>query len=337
MPRVADSGECAAAATVETVSATAHASATAAATRGLPRAMARAYTSASGTTGSVANSSKATSAHQSNAVAAAEKAFESWRGIPPEERANVLLRAAGLLRRRRHEMNATMVLEVGKNWNEGDGDTAEAIDFCEFYAREMIRWGGPQPLVPNPGEHDDLAYIPLGVGVVIPPWNFPCAIPMGMTAATVVTGNSAILKPASDSPLIAWKLFEILEEAGIPARALNFLPGPGGSIGDALVEHPRVRFVAFTGSKEVGIGINERAAHVRPGQIWLKRVILEMGGKDFTILHEDADLEAGVNGVYQGAFGFQGQTCSACSRAISHERTDDEFLDRPKAKVKRLP
>ena len=284
----------------------------------------------------VGNFSKATIEHVHDAVAAAEKAFESWRWIPPEERANVLLRAAGLLRRRRHEMNATMVLEVGKNWNEADGDTAEAIDFCEFYAREMIRWGGPQPLVPNPGEHDELAYIPLGVGVVIPPWNFPCAIPMGMTAATVVTGNSAILKPASDSPLIAWKLFEILEEAGIPAGALNFLPGPGGSIGDALVEHPRVRFVAFTGSKEVGIGINERAAHVRPGQIWLKRVILEMGGKDFTILHEDADLEAGVDGVYQGAFGFQGQKCSACSRAIIHERHYDEFLDRLKAKVETM-
>ena len=217
------------------------------------------------------NFSKATVEHVNDAVAAAEKAFQSWSRVPPEERADVLLRAAGTLRRRRHEMNATMVLEVGKSWPEADGDTAEAIDFLEFYAREMIRWAVPHPLVPNPGESNDLVYIPLGVGVVIPPWNFPCAIAMGMTAAALVTGNSAILKPSSDAPLTAWKIFEILEEAGVPAGALNFLPGPGGTIGDSLVEHPRVRFVAFTGSMEVGIGINERAAKVPQGQIWLKR------------------------------------------------------------------
>ena len=198
----------------------------------------------------------------------------------------------------------------------------------------MIRWGGPQPLVPNPGESNDLLYIPLGVGVVIPPWNFPCAIAMGMTAATVVTGNTAILKPSSDSPLTAWKVFEILEEAGVPAGALNFLPGPGGTIGDALVEHPRVRFVAFTGSMEVGNGINERAAKVPKGQIWLKRAILEMGGKDFTIVDEGADLDAAVNGVYQGAFGFQGQKCSACSRAIVHRSLYNEFVERLAAKTK---
>src|SRR5882762_9581028 len=283
----------------------------------------------------VGNFSKGTVEHVSEAVVAAEKAFPSWSRIPPEERADVLLRAAGLLRKRRHEINATMVLEVGKSWSEADGDTAEAIDFCEFYAHEMIRWGGPQPLTPNPGESNELMYIPLGVGVVIPPWNFPCAIAMGMTAATVVTGNSAILKPSSDSPLIAWKIFEILEEAGVPAGALNFLPGPGGTIGDALVEHPRVRFIAFTGSMEVGIGINERAAKVPKGQIWLKRAILEMGGKDFTIVDEDADLEAAVAGVYAAAFGFQGQKCSACSRAIVHEKLYDEFLERLRARTEK--
>jgi 1-pyrroline-5-carboxylate dehydrogenase len=281
----------------------------------------------------VGNFSKAAVEHVGEAVASAERAFESWRWIPSGERANVLLRAAGLLRKRRHEMNATMVLEVGKSWSEADGDTAEAIDFCEFYAHEMIRWGGPQPLTPNPGESNELIYMPLGVGVVIPPWNFPCAIAMGMTAATVVTGNSAILKPSSDSPLIAWKLFEILEEAGVPAGALNFLPGPGGTIGDALVEHPRVRFIAFTGSMEVGIGINERAAKVPKGQIWLKRAILEMGGKDFTIVDEDADLEDAVAGVYAAAFGFQGQKCSACSRAIVHERLYERFVERLKART----
>jgi 1-pyrroline-5-carboxylate dehydrogenase len=274
--------------------------------------------------------------HVEQAMSAAEAAFESWRWMPPDERANVLLRAASLLRRRRYEMNAAMILETGKNWMEADGDTAEAIDFCDFYAREMIRYGGRQPVTPNPGEHNTLEYIPLGVGVVIPPWNFPCAITMGMTAASIVTGNATILKPSSDAPLIAWKIFEILEEAGVPPGVLNFLPGPGGAVGNALVEHPRTRFVAFTGSMEVGIGISERAGRVAKGQIWIKRAILEMGGKDFTIVDEDADLESAVNGVHAGAFGFQGQKCSACSRAIVHRKIYGEFIDRLRAKTERI-
>jgi 1-pyrroline-5-carboxylate dehydrogenase len=282
----------------------------------------------------VGNFAKGTVEHAVQAVEAAVKAFESWRWTPHEERADVLLRAAGLLRKRRHEMSATMVHEVGKSWPEADGDTAEAIDFCEFYAREMLRYGGPQPLTPYPGEDNQYKYIPLGAGVVIPPWNFPCAIAMGMTAATLVTGNTAILKPSSDSPLIAWKIFEIFEEAGVPPGVLNFLTGPGGSIGDALVEHPHTRFVAFTGSMEVGIGISEKAAKVQKGQIWLKRAILEMGGKDFTIVDEGANLEAAVNGVYAGAFGFQGQKCSACSRAIVHRSLYDEFVEKLAAKTK---
>ncbi len=281
----------------------------------------------------VGNFSKAGVEHVARAVEAAAKAFETWRWMPPEERANVLLRAAGILRRRRHEMSATMVLEVGKSWPEADGDTAEAIDFCEFYAREMIRYGDRQPITPLPGENNAYEYSPLGVGAVIPPWNFPCAIAMGMTAATIVTGNTAVLKPSSDSPLIAWKIFEVFEEAGAPPGVVNFLTGPGGAIGDALVEHPRVRFVAFTGSMEVGLGISEKAAKVGKGQIWLKRAILEMGGKDFTILDEGTDIEAGVAGVYAGAFGFQGQKCSACSRAIVHRTLYDEFVERLAAKT----
>jgi 1-pyrroline-5-carboxylate dehydrogenase len=280
--------------------------------------------------------SKGAAEHVPMAVEAATKAFPAWAAVPAEERANVLLRAAGILRRRRHEMSATMVLEVGKNWGEADGDTAEAIDFCEFYAREMIRYAERQPITPYPGENNSLVYIPLGVGVVIPPWNFPCAITLGMTVATIVTGNTCILKPSSDAPLIAWKLFEVLEEAGVPPGVLNFLPGSGGVIGDALVEHPQVRFVAFTGSMPVGIGINERAAKVQKGQIWLKRAILEMGGKDFTIVDEDSDLDAAVSGVYAGAFGFQGQKCSACSRAIVHKKVYDEFLARLEPKVKAM-
>lgn len=277
--------------------------------------------------------SMAAAEHVDRAVRAADEAFASWQWIPAEERANVLLRAAGIMRRRRHEISATMVYEVGKSWPEADGDTAEAIDFCEFYAREMIRWGGPQPLTPNPGESNDYRYIPLGVGAVIPPWNFPFAITAGMTAATIVTGNTAVLKPSSDAPLTAWMLIEILEEAGVPPGVVNFLPGPGGSMGDALVDHPRVRFIAFTGSKEVGLRIHERAAKVPPGQIWLKRMILEMGGKDFTIVDEGADLDAAVQGVYAGAFGFQGQKCSACSRAIVHRSLLARFVEQLRAKV----
>jgi 1-pyrroline-5-carboxylate dehydrogenase len=284
----------------------------------------------------VGNFSKASVAHVQEAVDAAAAAFPGWSSIPHAERANVLLRAAGILRRRRHEMNATMILEVGKNWLEADGDTAEAIDFLEFYAREMLRYGEGQPLVPLPGEVNVFEYLPLGVGAVIPPWNFPCAIALGMTAATIVTGNTAILKPSSDAPLTAWMIYEIFEEAGVPPGVVNFLTGPGGAMGDALVEHPKVRFVAFTGSMEVGIGINEKAAKVQKGQIWLKRAILEMGGKDFTIVDEDADLEAAVNGVYAGAFGFQGQKCSACSRAIVHRSLHDEFVERLAAKVKTM-
>jgi 1-pyrroline-5-carboxylate dehydrogenase len=281
----------------------------------------------------VGNFSKASVEHVGQAVEAAAKAFESWRWTSPEERANVLLRAAGILRRRRHEMSATMVMEVGKSWPEADGDTAEAIDFCEFYAREMIRYGDRQPITPLRGENNSLEYIALGVGAVIPPWNFPCAIAMGMTAATIVTGNTAVLKPSSDSPLTAWKIYEIFEEAGVPPGVLNFLSGPGGAIGDALVEHPKVRFVAFTGSMEVGIGISEKAAKVQKGQIWIKRAILEMGGKDFTIVDEGADLDAAVAGVYAGAFGFQGQKCSACSRAIVHQSLYGEFLEKLAAKT----
>ena len=281
----------------------------------------------------VGNFSKATVEHVNDAVAVADKAFQSWVGTRPQARAEVLLRAAEILRRRRHEMNATMVLEVGKSWPEADGDTAEAIDFLEFYAREMIRWGGPHPLVQNPGEKNDLVYIPLGVGVVIPPWNFPCAIAMGMTAATIVTGNTAILKPSSDSPLTAWKVFEVLEEAGVPAGVLNFLPGPGGTVGDTLVRHPKTRFVSFTGSRDVGVGIHRLAGEVAPGQIWLKRVVAEMGGKDAIIVDEEADVDSAAQGVAASAFGFQGQKCSACSRAIVHQKLYDEFVEKLRART----
>jgi 1-pyrroline-5-carboxylate dehydrogenase len=221
-----------------------------------------------------------------------------------------------------------MIYEVAKTWPEADGDTAEAIDFCEFYAREMLRYASEQPLVHIPGEQNHLEYVPLGVGAVIPPWNFPLAIMAGMTVASVVTGNTVVLKPSSDAPTIAFKFFEILEEAGLPPGVVNFMTGSGAEVGDVVVDHPKIRYVAFTGSKEIGLRINERAAKVHEGQIWIKRVVAEMGGKDAIIVADDADLEEAATGVVQSAFGFQGQKCSACSRAIIDARVYDTMVDK---------
>jgi 1-pyrroline-5-carboxylate dehydrogenase len=271
---------------------------------------------------------KAGRAEADRALEAAECAFAGWSRFPGEERARVLLRAAGLMRRRRHELSATMVLEDGKTWPEADGDTAEAIDFLEFYAREMTRLSGPQPVQTMRGTDSELVYIPLGVGVSIPPWNFPLAITTGITVSAAVTGNAVILKPASLTPVIAAKLVDLLEEAGMPPGVVNFLPGPGGEVGDYLVAHPRIRFISFTGSMEVGIRIWEEAAKVRPGQRWLKRVVAEMGGKDAIVVDGSADLEQAAAGVVASAYGFQGQKCSACSRVIAVERVYDELLDR---------
>jgi 1-pyrroline-5-carboxylate dehydrogenase len=221
-----------------------------------------------------------------------------------------------------------MIHEVAKTWPEADGDTAEAIDFCEFYGREMLRYAGDHPLVHIPGEENQLDYVALGVGAVIPPWNFPLAIMAGMTAAAVVTGNTVVLKPSSDAPTIAFKFFEILEEAGMPPGVVNFMTGSGAEVGDVIVDHPRTRFVAFTGSKEVGLRVNERAAKVNDGQLWIKRVVAEMGGKDAIIVADDANLDEAATGVVQSAFGFQGQKCSACSRAIIDAKVYDEMLDK---------
>jgi len=262
------------------------------------------------------------------AIEVASDTFLTWKNTSAEERANILLRAASLLRARRFECNAWMILEVGKSWVEADADTAEAIDFCEFYAREALRYAGPQLLTQLPTERNELKYIPLGVGAIIPPWNFPCAILVGMTTAAFVTGNTVILKPSSDSPAIGAFFMEVLQEAGLPPGVVTFLTGGGGIVGNTLVQHPKTRFIAFTGSKEVGLKINEEAAKPRPGQIWIKRVIAEMGGKDFIIVDEDADLDAAVRGVLASAFGYQGQKCSACSRAIVHEKLYSSFVEK---------
>src|SRR5579862_5837127 len=270
------------------------------------------------------------------AMQAALKAFETWKYSSVEERTNFLFRVSHLLRERKFELMAWMIFEVGKNWPEADGDIAELIDFCDFYALEALRLSKAETPVQLPGERDHLRYIPLGVGAVIPPWNFPGAIMGGMTLASIVCGNTVILKPSGDSPAIAAKFFEILEEAGMPEGVVNFCPGHGSSFGGKIVEHPKTRYIAFTGSKEVGLHINQRAATQQAGQIWIKRTILEMGGKDSIIVDADADLDAAVEGVASAAFGFSGQKCSACSRAIIDERIYDKFLQRLKERVEKI-
>lgn len=274
--------------------------------------------------------------HVEPAIRAAAAAFETWKRTTVEERASLIHQVAGMLRERKFEFSAWMVYEVGKNWAEADADIAETIDFAEFYAREALRLGKAETPVQLPGEHDTLMYIPLGVAAVIPPWNFPCAIMAGMTMAAIVTGNTVVLKPSHDSPAIAAKFFEVLQEVGIPDGVVNFCPGSGSSFGAGLVEHPQLRFIAFTGSKEVGLDINQRAATPRTGQKWIKRTILEMGGKDSIIVDADANIDAAVEGVAQAAFGFQGQKCSACSRAIIDGKVYDVFLERLKDRVSKI-
>ena len=271
---------------------------------------------------------KATKELANKAVESAYETFQSWKNTSPEERAEFLFRVAAIVRERKHEMSAWMIHEVAKTWPEADGDTAEAIDFCEFYGREMLRYAGDQPLVKVQGEENHLDYIPLGVVAVIPPWNFPLAIMAGMTSAAFVTGNTVVLKPSSDAPTIAFKFFEILEEAGLPPGVVNFMTGSGAVVGDVVVDHAKTRFIAFTGSREIGLRINERAAKVHDGQIWIKRVVAEMGGKDAIIVAEDANLDEAATGVVQSAFGFQGQKCSACSRAIIDASVYDQMLDK---------
>ncbi|MGI8785820.1 MAG: aldehyde dehydrogenase family protein, partial [Acidobacteriota bacterium] len=258
---------------------------------------------------------KATVALALQAVEEADRAFATWSRTPAERRIQYVVKAAAGLRRRKMEFSAWMVYEVGKSWAEADADTAEAIDFAEFYAREMLRLAGRQPLVKIPRETNELKYIPLGVGIVIPPWNFPLAIMAGMTLASVVAGNTVVVKPSSDSPTIAQKFVELLEEVKLPPGVVNFVTGSGGVIGDELVAHPRTRYVAFTGSKEVGLHINELASRVVPGQIWIKRVVAEMGGKDSMLVDSDTNRDEAAAGGGASAFGYQGQKCSACSRA----------------------
>ena len=276
---------------------------------------------------------KAGAAQVDAAMNAALRAFDSWSKTAVEERASLLLGAAEIIRNRKFEFMAWLVYEVGKNWGEADADVGETIDFLEFYAREALRLAVATTPIQYAGECNELLYIPLGVGAVIPPWNFPFAIMAGMTAAAIVAGNTVILKPSSDAPTIAARFVEVLEEAGIPDGVVNFCPGSGTSFGSAIVDHPKTRFVAFTGSRSVGLEIHLRAAQHHPGQIWIKRTILEMGGKDSILVTADADLDAAVAGVVASAYGFSGQKCSACSRAIIEAPIYDIFVERLRERV----
>ncbi|GGH84293.1 1-pyrroline-5-carboxylate dehydrogenase [Pullulanibacillus pueri] len=270
--------------------------------------------------------SKATQAHVDQAMQVAQDAFKEWRTWSPEVRADILFRTAAIVRRRKHEISAWMVYEAGKPWSQADADTAEGIDFLEYYGRQMLELAQGRPVNDRQGENNHFVYQPVGVGAVIPPWNFPFAIMCGTTVAPVVAGNTVLLKPAESTPIMAYKLMEILEEAGLPKGVVNYIPGEPTEIGDYLVDHPQTRFINFTGSRATGVRIYERAAKVQPGQTFLKTVVAEMGGKDTIIVDKEADLDLAADAIMNSAFGFSGQKCSACSRAVIHEEVYDEVL-----------
>lgn len=287
----------------------------------------------------VARICQATRAEAELAMKAAAAAFPAWRDTPPEVRADYLMKIAAEMRKRKWELSALMVLEVGKAWREADGDTAEAIDFCEYYAREMLRLAkprNPRRSGPIPGEANTLFYQPRGVGIVVSPWNFPLAILTGMSVAGIVAGNTVVIKPAEPSNAIAAALNEVFKAVKLPPGVANFCPGKGSEVGQYLVDHKDTAFVAFTGSKEVGLGIMKSASDVKPGQRQVKRVIAEMGGKNAVIVDSDADMDEAVLGVVQSAFGYQGQKCSACSRVVVLEENYDEFVHRLAEAVKSL-
>jgi 1-pyrroline-5-carboxylate dehydrogenase len=284
----------------------------------------------------VGTTAQASEAEAQLAIDAATVAFPDWSKRSAKERAEFVYLLGDLIAERKLEMSAWMTLEAGKNWAEAEADVAEAIDFCRYYAHEAIRLDEPVPVHSYPGETNESFLIPIGPGVVIPPWNFPLAILVGMTVGPVAAGNTVVLKPASNTPMLGAHFMDIVAEAGIPDGVINFLPGPGGVVGDFLVDNPGTRFVNFTGSKEVGLRIAERAAVVRPGQKWLKRAYMEMGGKDALIIDETADLDLAADSLVRSAYGYQGQKCSACSRAIVVSTVHDDLLDLVVAKAASL-
>ncbi|MEA2827708.1 MAG: RHH-type transcriptional regulator, proline utilization regulon repressor / proline dehydrogenase [Actinomycetota bacterium] len=284
----------------------------------------------------VAESASCTSEEADAALAAAHRAWPAWRRTPAGERAAVLFRAAEWMRTRRNDLAALEVFEAGKPWKDADADVCEAIDFLEYYGREMLRLDRGAPVQSPPGEHNRLRYQGRGIGVVIAPWNFPLAIPTGMVAAALVTGNAVLFKPAEQTPAVASKLVEALAVAGLPPGVLAFLPGVGEDVGAYLVEHPDVSFVAFTGSKDVGLHIIQAAAVHRPGQRHVKRVVAEMGGKNALVVDADADLDQAVPIILGSAFGYAGQKCSALSRLIVVDAVYDQVVERTAGATRQL-
>ncbi|RLL47782.1 L-glutamate gamma-semialdehyde dehydrogenase [Oceanobacillus piezotolerans] len=280
--------------------------------------------------------SKATKEHVDQAMDAALEAFTTWRKMPAAARADVLFRAAAIVRRRKHEFSAWLVYDAGKPWNQADGDTAEGIDFLEYYGRQMLELASGKKLADRANEHNAYFYQPMGPGVVIPPWNFAFAIVCGTAVAPIVAGNPVLLKPSEHTPVIAYKLVEVLEEAGLPRGVLNFVPGDPAEIGDYLVDHKDTHFINFTGSRNTGLRIIERAAIVQEGQKHIKRVIAELGGKDTIIVDKEADLDLAADSIVNSAFGFSGQKCSACSRAVIHKDVYDEVLAKSIELTKKL-
>jgi 1-pyrroline-5-carboxylate dehydrogenase len=276
----------------------------------------------------IGTGSKANQELAEKAMQAAVQAFKTWKKTKAEVRADVLFKAATIIRRRKHEFSALLTKEAGKPWREADADTAEAIDFLEYYGRQMLKLKNGMPVQSRPNEFNRYHYIPLGVGIIISPWNFPLAIMAGTTVAAIVTGNTVLLKPASTTPIVAAKFVEVMEEAGLPKGVLNFVPGSGAEVGDYLVDHKDTRFISFTGSRDVGLRIFERSSKINPGQVWMKRLIAEMGGKDTIVVDSEADLELAAQSIVAGAFGFSGQKCSACSRAVVVESVYDQVLNR---------
>ena len=284
----------------------------------------------------VGRTARATEREADLALGTAAKTFETWSHTAPEARARILLRAAAIMRRRKFEMLAWEVHEGGKPWSEADAQVAEAIDFLEYYAREMLRLKDGVEIYAIPGEESRYTYQPMGVGVIIAPWNFPTAILTGMSAAAIVAGNTIVMKPSEFTPVIGAKVAEIFEEAGLPEGVLNFLPGYGSEVGDYLVSDARTRFISFTGSMKTGLRINELAAKQIEDQRWVKRVVAEMGGKDAMVIDDSADLDAAAADIVKSAYGYSGQKCSAASRAILHRDIHDELLEKVLEQAKAL-
>ncbi len=270
----------------------------------------------------------ATTTDVDHAVAAANRAFNGWRNTSPEARADILRKVATALRNRRFEFNAMMTLEAAKPWREADADTAEAIDYLDYYADRIIHMTRQLRRRDLPGEENHMVFEPKGVCVVLSPWSFPLALLTNMAAAALVTGNTVVMKPASNTPVIAAGLFDLFRNAGIPDGVLNFLPGQGATIGTHLVTHPNVHVIAFTGSRDVGTNIRRQACDVAPNQRHIKKVIAELGGKNAIIVDDSADLDESVSGVIKSAFGYSGQKCTAASRVIVLQSVYNDFCDK---------